>query len=147
MIPQLALVGLLASAPTQQGGLTPTLTQRLERDTDWLDAGERAPWPGVLIKKVALGRLIGEVEAGPRLCEARVRDQQTVCQEHLQRQAGQHLERIKPLTERIEELQRRRSLLTEQIARSKERLRWWRVGGVAGGSALISAITYIIISR
>lgn len=147
MIPQLALVGLLATAPTQQGGLSSTLTQRLERDTDWLDAGERAPWPGVLIKKVALGRLIGEVEAGPRLCEARVRDQQTVCQEHLQRQAGQHLERIKPLTERIEELQRIEDELTEQLTQSKERLRWWRLGGVAGGSALISAITYIIISR
>jgi phage host-nuclease inhibitor protein Gam len=79
----------------------------------------------VLIKRVALGRLIGEVEAAPRLCEARVRDQQVICQEHLQRQAGRHLERIKPLTERIEELQRIEDELTEEIAKTKERLRWW----------------------
>lgn len=147
MIPQLALIGLLSAAPTQQGGLTPTLTQRLERDMEWLEAGEPAPWPGMLVRKVALGRLIGEVEAGPRLCEARVRDQQVICQEHLQRQAGRHLERIKPLTERIEELQRLEDKLTEQLTQSRERLRWWRLGGLAGGSALLSAITYIIISR
>ena len=94
MIPQLALVGLLAQAPIEQNhsfGVVMEAAAELGLDEAFLDAGEPAPRPGFLLTRNQLARLLGDVSTAPSRCEARLRDQGASYEEKLQASARREI--------------------------------------------------------
>ena len=150
MIPQLALVGLLAQAPIEQNhsfGVVMEAAAELGLDEAFIDAGEPAPRPGFLLTRNQLARLLGDVTSAPSRCEARLRDQGQSYETKLQESARRCEERLAPLVGRIDELQQIEDRLQEDLATERDRLYWWKVGTLSGGAAIVTIFTLILVMR
>lgn len=150
MIPQLALVGLLAQAPIEQNhsfGVVMEAAAELGLDEAFIDAGEPAPRPGFLLTRNQLARLLGDVTSAPSRCEARLRDQGQSYETKLQESARRCEERLAPLVGRIDELQQIEDRLQEDLATERDRLYWWKVGTLSGGAAIVTTFTLILVMR
>lgn len=150
MIPQLALVGLLAQAPIEQNhsfGVVMEAAAELGLDEAFIDAGEPAPRPGFLLTRNQLARLLGDVTSAPSRCEARLRDQGLSYETKLQESARRCEERLAPLVGRIDELQQIEDHLQEDLATERNRLYWWKVGTLSGGAAIVTTFTLILVMR
>jgi len=148
MIPQLALVGLLAQAPIETDhsfGVVVEAAAELGLDEAFLEAGAPAPKPGFLLTRNQLARLLGDVSTAPSRCEARLRDQGLSYEEKLQASARRCEERLAPLVTRIDELQRIEDRLQEELATEKDRLYWWKVGTLGGAAAIVTTFTLILV--
>lgn len=148
MIPQLALVGLLAQAPIQQNhsfGVVMEAAAELGLDEAFLDAGEPAPKPGFLLTRNQLARLLGDVSTAPSRCEARLRDQGVSYEEKLQASARRCEERLAPMVTRIDELQRIEDRLQEELITERDRLWWWKIGTLGGAAAIVTTFTLILV--
>ena len=148
MIPQLALVGLLAQAPIEQNhsfGVVMEAAAELGLDEAFLDAGEPAPRPGFLLTRNQLARLLGDVSTAPSRCEARLRDQGASYEEKLQAGARRCEERLAPMVTRIDELQRIEDRLQEELITERDRLWWWKVGTLGGAAAIVTTFTLILV--
>jgi len=148
MIPQLALVGLLAQAPIETDhsfGVVAKAAAELGLDDAFIEAGAPAPKPGFLLTRNQLARLLGDVSTAPGRCEARLRDQGASYEEKLQASARRCEERLAPLVGRIDELQRIEDRLQEELATEKDRLYWWRVGTLGGAAAIDKTFSLILI--
>ena len=148
MIPQLALVGLLAQAPIEQNhsfGVVMEAAAELGLDEAFLDAGEPAPRPGFLLTRNQLARLLGDVSTAPSRCEARLRDQGASYEEKLQASARRCEERLAPMVTRIDELQRIEDRLQEELITERDRLWWWKVGTLGGAAAIVPTFTLILV--
>jgi phytoene dehydrogenase-like protein len=149
MIPQLALVGLLAQAPIESDhsfGVVVEAAAELGLEDAFLEAGAPAPKPGFLLTRNQLARLLGDVSTAPGRCEARLRDQGASYEEKLQASARRCEERLAPLVGRIDELQRIEDRLQEELATEKDRLYWWRVGTLGGAAAIVTTFSLILIA-
>ena len=149
MIPQLALVGLLAQAPIETDhsfGVVAKAAAELGLDDAFIEAGAPAPKPGFLLTRNQLARLLGDVSTAPSRCEARLRDQGASYEEKLQASARRCEERLAPLVGRIDELQRIEDRLQEELATEKDRLYWWRVGTLGGAAAIVTTFSLILIA-
>ena len=150
MIPQLALVGLLAQAPIESDhsfGVVVQAAAELGLDEAFIDAGEPAPRPGFLLTRDQLARLLGDVSTAPSRCEARLRDQGVNYEEKLQASARRCEERLAPLVGRIDELQQIEDRLQEELILERDRIYWWRVGSLGGAAAIVTTFTLILIAR
>jgi hypothetical protein len=150
VIPQLALVGLLAQAPIEQNhsfGVVVEAAAELGLDDAFIEAGARAPRPGFLLTRNQLARLLGDVASAPSRCEARLRDQGASYEEKLQASARRCEERLAPLVTRIDELQQIEDRLQEELVTERDRLWWWKVGTISGGAAIVTTFTLILIAR
>ena len=148
MIPQLALVGLLAQAPIESDhsfGVVAKAAAELGLDEAFLDAGEPAPRPGFLLTRNQLARLLGDVSTAPSRCEARLRDQGASYEEKLQASARRCEERLAPMVTRIDELQRIEDQLQEDLITERDRLWWWKVGTLGGAAAIVTTFTLILV--
>jgi phytoene dehydrogenase-like protein len=148
VIPQLALVGLLAQAPIEQNhsfGVVVEAAAELGLDEAFLDAGEPAPRPGFLLTRNQLARLLGDVSTAPSRCEARLRDQGASYEEKLQASARRCEERLAPLVTRIDELQQIEDQLQEDLITERDRLWWWKVGTLGGAAAIVTTFTLILV--
>ena len=148
MIPQLALVGLLAQAPIQQNhsfGVVMEAAAELGLDEAFIDAGEPAPRPGFLLTRNQLARLLGDVSTAPSRCEARLRDQGASYEEKLQASARRCEERLAPMVSRIDELQRIEDQLQEDLIAERDRLWWWKVGTLGTTAAIVTTFTLILV--
>ena len=148
MIPQLALVGLLAQAPIEQNhsfGVVMEAAAELGLDEAFLDAGEPAPKPGFLLTRNQLARLLGDVSSAPGRCEARLRDQGLSYETKLQESARRCEERLAPMVTRIDELQRIEDRLQEELSTGRERLWWWEVGTLGGAADIVTTFTLILV--
>jgi len=149
MIPQLALVGLLAQAPIEQNhsfGVVVEAAAELGLEDAFLDAGEPAPRPGFLLTRNQLARLLGDVSTAPGRCEARLRDQGASYEAKLQASARRCEERLAPMVTRIDELQRIEDRLQEELVTERDRLWWWRVGTLGGAAAIDTTFSLILIA-
>lgn len=149
MIPQLALLGLLAQAPIESDhsfGVVVQAAAELGLEEAYIDAGERAPRPGFLLTRNQLARLLGDVSSAPSRCEARLRDQGVSYEAKLQASARRCEERLAPLVGRIDELQRIEDRLQEELITSQDRLYWWKVGTLGGAAAIVTTFTLILIA-
>ncbi len=150
MIPQLALLGLLAQAPIESDhsfGVVVQAAAELGLDEAFIDAGEPAPRPGFLLTRDQLARLLGDVSTAPSRCEARLRDQGVNYEEKLQASARRCEERLAPLVGRIDELQQIEDRLQEELILERDRIYWWRVGSLGGAAAIVTTFTLILIAR
>jgi len=148
MIPQLALVGLLAQAPIEQNhsfGVVVEAAAELGLEDAFLEAGAPAPRPGFLLTRNQLARLLGDVSTAPSRCEARLRDQGASYEEKLQASARRCEERLAPLVGRIDELQRIEDQLQEDLITERDRLYWWQVGTLGGAAAIVTTFTLILV--
>lgn len=148
MIPQLALVGLLAQAPIEQNhsfGVVVEAAAELGLEDAFLEAGARAPRPGFLLTRNQLARLLGDVASAPGRCEARLRDQGVSYEEKLQASARRCEERLAPLVARIDELQQIEDRLQEELVAERDRLWWWKVGTLGGAAAIVTTFTLILV--
>ena len=148
MIPQLALVGLLAQAPIETDhsfGVVVKAAAELGLDDAFIDAGEPAPRPGFLLTRNQLARLLGDVSTAPSRCEARLRDQGASYEEKLQASARRCEERLAPMVTRIDELQRIEDQLQEDLITERDRLWWWKVGTLGGAAAIVTTFTLILV--
>jgi phytoene dehydrogenase-like protein len=148
MIPQLALVGLLAQAPIESDhsfGVVAKAAAELGLDEAFIDAGEPAPRPGFLLTRNQLARLLGDVSTAPSRCEARLRDQGLSYEEKLQASARRCEERLAPMVNRIDELQRIEDRLQEELVTERDRLYWWKVGTLGGAAAIVTTFTLILV--
>ena len=150
MIPQLALVGLLAQAPIEQNhsfGVVVEAAAELGLEDAFLEAGTRAPRPGFLLTRNQLARLLGDVASAPGRCEARLRDQGQSYETKLQESARRCEERLAPLVTRIDELQQIEDRLQEELVIERDRLWWWKVGTLGGAAAIVTTFTLILVAR
>ena len=149
MIPQLALVGLLAQAPIEQNhsfGVVVEAAAELGLEDAFLEAGAPAPKPGFLLTRNQLARLLGDVSSAPSRCDARLRDQGASYEEKLQASARRCEERLAPLVGRIDELQRIEDRLQEELVSERDRLHWWKIGTLGGAAAIVTTFTLILIA-
>ena len=142
----LTLSGLLA-APATPENPTPTLqvTPELRIAAEFLEAGTRAPRPGYFLDRQNMRLLLTEAATAGAACDARVRDQQTLCAEQLAVSAANCAAQLAPLTERISELQAREDDLVEAVQATERALARWQIWTYVGGGAALSAITYLAI--
>ena len=142
----LTLSGLLA-APATPENPTPTLqvTPELRIAAEFLEAGTRVPRPGYFLDRRNMRLLLTEAATAGAACDARVRDQQTLCAEQLAVSAANCAAQLAPLTERISELQAREADLVEVVQATERELARWKVWTYVGGGAALSAITYLAI--
>ena len=150
MIPQLALVGLLAQAPIESDhsfGVVAKAAAELGLDEAFLEAGAPAPKPGFLLTRNQLARLLGDVSSAPGRCEARLRDQGLSYEEKLQASARRCEERLAPMVTRIDELQQIEDQLQEELVVERDRLWWWKVGTLGGAAAIVTTFTLILVAR
>jgi len=148
MIPQLALVGLLAQAPIESDhsfGVVVEAAAELGLDEAFLEAGAPAPKPGFLLTRNQLARLLGDVSTAPSRCEARLRDQGASYEAKLQASARRCEERLAPMVTRIDELQRIEDQLQEDLITERDRLWWWKVGTLGGAAAIVTTFTLILV--
>ena len=148
MIPQLALVGLLAQAPIETDhsfGVVVEAAAELGLDEAFIEAGDPAPKPGFLLTRNQLARLLGDVSTAPSRCEARLRDQGASYEEKLQASARRCEERLAPMVSRIDELQRIEDQLQEDLITERDRLWWWKVGTLGGAAAIVTTFTLILV--
>ncbi len=148
MIPQLALVGLLAQAPIETDhsfGVVAKAAAELGLDEAFIDAGERTPKPGFLLTRNQLARLLGDVSTAPSRCDARLRDQGSSYETKLQESARRCEERLAPMVTRIDELQRIEDQLQEDLITERDRLWWWKVGTLGGAAAIVTTFTLILV--
>lgn len=142
----LTLSGLLA-APASGSAPEPNLqvTPELRIAAEFLEAGQRAPRPGYFLDRANLRLLLAEAATAGEACDARVRDQQTLCTEQLARAEADCAARLAPLTERISTLQARESDLVEAVQETERALARWRLWTYVGGGAAAATITFLAI--
>ena len=142
----LTLSGLLA-APATGSAPEPNLqvTPELRIAAEFLEAGQRAPRPGYFLDRANLRLLLAEAATAGEACDARVRDQQTLCTEQLARAEADCAAQLAPLTARISTLQAREDDLVEAVQETERALARWQVWTYVGGGAALSAITYLAI--
>ena len=144
----LTLSGLLA-APAPTDGPSPRLqvTPTLSIAAEFLEAGQRAPRPGYFLDRQNLRLLLAEAATAGEACDARVRDQQTLCETQLAAAAADCSAQLAPLTTRISELQATEADLREVVQASETELGRWKAWSYIGGSALLSTIAYLVVTR
>ena len=144
----LTLSGLLA-APAPADGPSPRLqiTPTLSISAEFLEAGQRAPRPGYFLNRANMRLLLAEAATAGEACDARIRDQQTLCATQLAAAAADCSAKLAPLTARISDLQATESDLREVVQATERELGLWKAWSYIGGSALLSTIAYLAIIK
>lgn len=144
----LTLSGLLA-APAPADGPSPRLqiTPTLSISAEFLEAGQRAPRPGYFLDRANMRLLLAEAATAGEACDARIRDQQTLCATQLAAAAADCSAKLAPLTARISELQAAEDDLVETVQATERELGLWKAWSYIGGSAMLSTIAYLAIIK
>ena len=144
----LTLSGLLA-APAPDDGPSPRLqvTPTLSIAVEFLEAGQRTPRPGYFLDRQNMRVLLAEAATAGEACDARIRDQQTLCATQLAEAAADCAAQLAPLTAEISQLQAREDDLVEVVQATERRLQTWKIASYTGGGVLLSTVLYLAVVK
>jgi hypothetical protein len=117
----------------------------LKLDAHFLREGERAPWEGVLIKRLDLARVITEQARAGAECDSRVELVRESTLDQIEALDQAHDRQIEIMTQRIGALEQAEIQLTEDIAEQAELLSRWRWGSAAVVGGLVSSIVALSV--